>query len=78
MNLKGSDPIFNETANREYPRLLEIEVPDKLSLPLEAEDVIDAHDFLEEMNPVLKWVINTFIGYPGINELVDDEREGTP
>lgn len=51
MNLKGRDPIFNETANRDYPRLLEIEVPDKLSLRLNVEDVIDAHDLLEVMNP---------------------------
>ena len=65
MNLKDSDPIFNETANREYPRLLEIEVPEKLTLRLEVKDVIDAHNFLEDMNPVLKWGVNTFIGHPG-------------
>jgi hypothetical protein len=65
MNLKESDPVFSQTANREYPRVLEIEVPEKLTLRLEVKDVIDAHDFLEDMNPVLKWGVNTFIGRPG-------------
>jgi hypothetical protein len=65
MNLKDSQWVFNATANREYPRLLEIEVPGKISLRLEVEDVMDAHDFLEGVNPVLKWAVNTFIGHPG-------------
>jgi hypothetical protein len=65
MNLKDSAPVFNERANREYPRRLEIEVPEKLTLHLEVKDVIDAHDLLEGMNPVLKWGVNTFIGHPG-------------
>ena len=65
MNLKDSRFVFNEKANRQYPRLLEIDVPGKMSLRLEVKDVIDAHDFLEDMNPVLKWGVNRFIGRPG-------------
>jgi hypothetical protein len=65
MNLKDSQYVFNQTANREYPRLLEIEVPGKMSLRLEVKDVIDAHDFLKDMNPAVKWAVNTFIGHPG-------------
>jgi hypothetical protein len=65
MNLKDGEHVFNVTANREYPRFLEIEVAEKLSLRLEVKDVIDAHDFLEDRNPVLKWVVHTFFGRPG-------------
>lgn len=65
MNLEDSLYVFNGTANREYPRLLEIDVPEKMSLRLEVKDVIDAHDFLQDMNPVLKWGVNLFIGRPG-------------
>ena len=36
-----------------------------MTLRLDLKDVIDAHDLLEDMNPVLKWGINTFIGHPG-------------
>ena len=65
MVLDDGDWTFNPAANRDYPGFLKIDVPDKLSLRLEVKDVIDAHDFLEDMNPVLKWIVNTFIGYPG-------------
>jgi hypothetical protein len=65
MVLHDGEWTFNETANRDYPRFLEIEVQDRLLLRLDVKDVIDAHDFLEDMNPVLKWIVNTFIGHPG-------------
>jgi hypothetical protein len=65
MVLDDGQWTFNQTANRKYPGFLEIDVPNRLSLRLEVKDVIDAHDFLEDMNPVLKWAINTFIGHPG-------------
>jgi len=65
MILDDGQWTFHRTADREYPGFLEIDVPGKLSLRLDVKDVIDAHDFLEDMNPVLKWIVNTFIGHPG-------------
>jgi len=65
MVLDDGEWTFNRTANREYPGFLEIDVPERLSLRLEVKDVIDAHDLLEDMNPVLKWAINTFVAHPG-------------
>ena len=70
LSLKGGDPVFNETANREYPANLVIEVPGSLTLRLDVRDIIDAHDFLDDFGPVfrnrtIKRVANRVIGRPG-------------
>ncbi len=65
MILEEGPFVFNETADREYPSGLDITVPGKVSLQLVVKDVIDANDLLKDMNPVLKWLVNTFYGRPG-------------
>ncbi len=59
------DLVFNEQANRHYPERVRIEAPGEFSLSLEVKEIIDAHDFLENLNPVLRWGINRTLGRPG-------------
>jgi hypothetical protein len=69
MNLKAGDTVFNAAGNRDYPTSLDIEVPGSPELRLDVKEVIDAHDFIEDL-PVLrsraiKPVINRLVGRPG-------------
>jgi hypothetical protein len=64
-DLSEEEPVFNTTANRRYPAHVTIDAPGEFSLALNVREVIDAHDFLEGFNPVLKWGINKALGRPG-------------
>jgi hypothetical protein len=63
--LREGPPVFNAVANREYPRHVTIESPGEFSLRLDVKEIIDAHDFLENLNPLLRWGINRTFGRPG-------------
>jgi len=69
MTLAGGDPVFNEVANRDYPSRVQIEVPGSLTLRLDVREVIDAHDFVEDLpvarNRAVKPLINRLVGRPG-------------
>ena len=69
MTLDSGPPVFNKTANRDYPSYLGIEIPGKVRLRLDVRDIIDAHDFLEDLpvvrNGLIKPAINKLIGRPG-------------
>ncbi len=58
-------PVFNKRANRSYPEHVTIDAPGVFSLRLDVKEVIDAHDFLENLNPALRWAINKTLGRPG-------------
>ena len=63
--LKDSDFVFNQEANREYPARLEIDAPGQLNLKFRVQKIIDCNDFLTEINPIImnpavKWVVNRF------------------
>ncbi len=64
-DLREGELVFNERANRSYPRDVTIEEPGAFSLSLDVREIIDAHDFLEGFNPALKWAINKTFGRPG-------------
>lgn len=66
MQLREGPPVFNPRANRTYPAFLELEITDQVFLRLEVKRIIDANDFLAEMNPVImnpvvKWAVNRFM-----------------
>jgi hypothetical protein len=70
MTVKAGEPRFNETANRDYPSSLVIEVPGSLTLRLDVREVIDAHDFVDDLGPIfrtkaVKGLINRIVGRPG-------------
>ncbi|WP_287154071.1 lipocalin-like domain-containing protein [Candidatus Solincola tengchongensis] len=66
MRLREGPPVFNQVANRTYPAFLEMGIPDRVFLRLEVKRIIDANDFLSELNPVImnpavKWLVNRFM-----------------
>jgi hypothetical protein len=63
--LSEGAPVFNKVANRPYPQTVSIDAPGEFSLKLDVKEIIDAHDFLENLNPVLRWGINKTFGRPG-------------
>ena len=63
--LVEGDPVFNEVANRHYPKWIKIEKEGEFSLRLDVREIIDAHDFLENFPRPLKWFINKTFGRPG-------------
>ncbi len=63
--LSEGPSVFNAVANRHYPRYVTIDAPGEFSLRLDVKEIIDAHDFLEGLNPLLRWGINTTFGRPG-------------
>lgn len=63
--LVEGEPVFNARANRHYPQDISIQSPGEFSLKLSVHEIIDAHDFLEGFNPLLKWGINHTFGRPG-------------
>lgn len=69
MTLERGRNVFNETANRDYPSYIVIEVPGKVRLRLDVREVIDAHDFVEDLPVVrsraIKPIINRLVGRPG-------------
>lgn len=70
MSLLGSNPVFNDVANREYPSSVAIEVPGSVRLRLDVRDVIDAHNLLLDVSPVfgnraVGRIANRLIGRPG-------------
>ncbi|HQP30534.1 MAG TPA: hypothetical protein PLB81_04340, partial [Deltaproteobacteria bacterium] len=59
MQVREGDLVYHATADRTYPKELEITVPGRLSLHFTVREVIDAHDLLADLvpamrNPVLK------------------------
>jgi hypothetical protein len=69
MTLDTGPSVFNAAGNREYPSLVAIRVPGELELRLDVRDVIDAHDFVEDLpvvrNRAIKPLVNRFVGRPG-------------
>jgi hypothetical protein len=69
MTLAEGPAVFNEVANRDYPSNLLIEVPGKVRLKLDVKEVIDAHNFLEDLPVVrskaIQPIIHKLIGRPG-------------
>lgn len=69
VTLDKGPTVFNEVANRDYPKSLDITVPGNLTLRLDVRDVIDAHDFVEDLPVVrskaIKPIINKLVGRPG-------------
>ena len=65
MNLKNSQYVFNETANRQSSPPEDRGSGKNISLRLKVRYIIDEHDILQDMNPVIKWTDTTFIGHPG-------------
>ncbi len=69
MSLTQGPKVFNQVANRDYPSNLVIDVPGNVRLKLDVVDVIDAHNFLEDMpvvrNKAVQKVVNRLIGRPG-------------
>ncbi|MDY6795867.1 MAG: hypothetical protein SWK76_11430 [Actinomycetota bacterium] len=66
VEIREKDITFNSEANRDYPAVLELEVPGQLLLTFEVKRTIDCNDFLSEINPVImnpavKWVANHFV-----------------
>ncbi len=53
MKLKEEEMLFDRRANRTYPSWLEIEIPLYVFLRLDVKRIVDASDFLAEMNPVI-------------------------
>ncbi len=69
VELERSDNVFNETANRDYPSKLAITVPGRVWLKLQVQEVIDAHDFVQDLPVVrsrlIEPIINRLVGRPG-------------
>jgi len=67
--LEAGETVFNAAGNRDYPSSLDIVVPGSLRLRLDVKEVIDAHDFVEDLPVVrsrlVKPVINRLVGRPG-------------
>ncbi len=63
--LNEGPAVFNAVANRHYPQYVTIDAPGEFSLRLDVKEIIDAHDFLEGLNPLLRWGINKTFGRPG-------------
>lgn len=66
MKLREGKMLFDRRANRTYPSWLEIEIPHHVFLRLDVKRIVDASDFLTEMNPLImnpavRWVINRFV-----------------
>jgi len=66
MEVRESDVTFNATANRTYPAVLELEIPEQVYLRFDVKRIIDCQDFLKELNPVLmnaavRWLVNRFM-----------------
>jgi len=69
VTLETGERVFNRGGNRDYPASLVIEVPGSLKLRLDVREVIDAHDFLEDLPVVrsraVKPLVNRLAGRPG-------------
>ncbi|PKP60856.1 hypothetical protein CVT91_04325 [Candidatus Atribacteria bacterium HGW-Atribacteria-1] len=79
--VREGEETFSQEANRAYPAHLDISVPGKVSVTLEVKEVTEATDFLEDRNPILKWVVNTFLARPAYFRFLSDftmhvEHEG--
>lgn len=87
MELDCGDSVFSEAGNRDYPSWVTIKVPGELGLRLEVSDVIDAHDFIEDVplarSALLKPLVNRLLGRPGYFRFNSDYtlrvfRDGEP
>lgn len=69
VELERLGSVFNTAANRDYPGKLRLTVPGRVSLKLEVQEVIDAHDFVDDLPVVrgrlVKPVVNRLVGRPG-------------
>lgn len=69
MELECGDEVFDERGNRTYPSWLAIKVPGSLGLQLDVREVIDAHDFVEDLpvvrSALVKPLVNRLVGRPG-------------
>jgi hypothetical protein len=69
VSLESGETVFNCAGNRDYPSSVSLKVPGTLGLSLEVRQVIDAHDFLEDLPVVrsraVKPLVNRLIGRPG-------------
>ena len=70
MQVRESDLVYHKTADRTYPRELEIIVPGRVSLTFKVREIIDAHDLLTDLvpalrNPLLKAAVKRLVGRPG-------------
>lgn len=61
--------VFNEIANRSYPAWLRIEVPGQVSLLLTVQNVVHAHDLLDDVpvagHRVFRPLLYSLVGHPG-------------
>lgn len=67
MVLREDKVTFNPTANRTYPAVLELEIPDRVYLRFDVKRIIDCNDLLKEMghpivlNAAVRWLVNRFM-----------------
>lgn len=61
--------VFDSVADRTYPTWLRIRVPDVLDVRLNVREIVHAHNLLEDIplaaSPLLKPIVNRFVGRPG-------------
>lgn len=69
VELERSGFVFDEAANRDYPSNVSLTVPGRVRLGLRVRDVIDAHDFVDDLPVVrsrlVKPLVNRLVGRPG-------------
>lgn len=85
--LTEGPPIQHPVAGRSYPEWIALRVPDRLELRLTVENVIDAHDFVDDIpvarTRLLKPLVHRAIGHPAYFrfssafELTVHEDDGT-
>ena len=69
VELTEGPPVFDERAGRTRPEWIGLEVPDRLSLRLDIEEVVHAHDLLDDVpvagSRLVRPLAHRFIGHPG-------------
>ncbi len=70
MKLTEGQKVWNDVAHRDYPDAIRLDIPGELSLKLNVKEIIDAHDLLDDINPILmnkvvRAGVNKFVGRPG-------------
>ena len=66
MEVREDNVTFNTKANRTYPAMLEMEIPDQVYLRFDVKRIIDCNDLLKELNPIImnaavRWLVNRFM-----------------
>ncbi len=56
-DLVQEDLTFHEKANSRYPKILKFQIPEKMNILMEVQEIVDADNLLFELNPILRFIV---------------------